>query len=136
LGGDPVIIEDDKKVDLARQLIELYGPGYSAHPRLQSLLALNAIRPLDFMTGEQEARAFEERNFVGLHQSTLRKVDVIAKILARAQDRTLKTNTTWWKMHGGHLRTFVDWVGENKAFAAIAGVASIIGLILAILALH
>src|SRR6266481_1199204 len=85
LGGEPVVIEDDKKIDLARQLIDIYGPGYAGHPRLESLLALNRIRPLDFMTGAQEAEAFEQRNFVGLHQSTLRKVDVIANILARVQ---------------------------------------------------
>jgi hypothetical protein len=39
-------------------------------------------------------------------------------------------------MHGGHLRAFVDWIGENKVFAAIAGLASIIGLIVAIAALR
>ena len=136
LGGDPIIVDDDKKVDLARQLIDIYGPGYVGHPRLESLLATNNIRPLDFMTGAQEAEAFDQRNFVGLHQSTLRKVDVIANILARAQDRTLKTNTTWWEMHGGRMRDVVNWIGENKTFAAIAGAASIVGLVLAVVALR
>jgi hypothetical protein len=135
LGGDPVVVEDDKKVDLARQFIDIYGPGYAKHPRLESLLALNAIKPLDFMTGAQEAQAFEERNFVGLHQSTLRKVDVIANILARAQDRSLKTNTTWWEMHGGRLRGAWIWIAENKTIALLASVASIIGLVLGIWAL-
>jgi hypothetical protein len=84
----------------------------------------------------QEAEAFEARNFVGLHQSTLRKVDVIANILGRAQDRNLKTNTTWWEMHGGRFRTFLNWIGENPIFALIAGMAGIIGLALAAFALH
>jgi hypothetical protein len=136
LGGDPVIIEDERKIDLARVLIDIYGVGYAGHPRLEKLLEPNRIRPRDFMSGAQEAEAFESRNFVGLHQSTLRKVDVIANILARAQDRSLRTNTTWWEMHGGRLRTCLDWLGVNPIFALIAGVASIVGLVVAVLAIR
>jgi hypothetical protein len=135
LGGEPVIIDDDKKVDLSRLLIDIYGVGYAGHPRLTSLLEINNIKPRDFMKGEQEAEAFDKRNFVGLHQSTLRKVDVIANILSRVQDRSLKTNTTWWEMHGGRLRALWDWVTENKAIALVASLASIAGLALGILAI-
>ena len=136
LGGEPIIIDDDKKFDLARLFIDIYGVGYAGHPRLEKLLELNHIKPRDFMTGAQEADAFENRNFVGLHQSTLRKVDVIGNILARAQDRSLKTNTTWWEMHGGQFRTFLNWIGENRIFALIAGIASILALVLTVWALR
>ena len=132
LGGDPVVIEDDKKIDGARLLIDIYGAGYAAHPRLESLLQLNRITPLNFLTGSQEAQAFEDKNFVGLHQSTPRKVDVIANIMGRARDRDLKTNTTWWEMHGGRFRAFLNWIAENRIFALLAGVASIIGLLVAL----
>jgi hypothetical protein len=126
LGGDPVIIGDDAKIDLARLFIDIYGVGYAGHPRMESLLAINEIKPLNFMTGAQEAEAFDNRNFVGLHQSTLRKVDVIANVLSRAQDRTLQTNTGWWEMHGGGLRTFIQWLAENKLLALIIAVVSLI----------
>jgi hypothetical protein len=132
LGGDPVIIDDDKKVDLARLLTDIHGVGYAGHPRLERLLEINQIKPRDFMTGRQEAEAFEQRNFVGLHQSTLRKVDVIANILARAQDRNLKTNTTWWEMRGGRVRALWNLVAENRTVSLIASAASIGGLILTI----
>jgi hypothetical protein len=132
LGQQPVVIEDDKKVDLSRLLIDVYGVGYIDHPRLEKLLARNNITPLDFLSGAGEAAAFEQRNFVALHQSTLRKVDVLANIAARAHDRNLKTNTTWWEMHGGHIRTVVNWMAENKTFQLIAGLASIVGLGVAI----
>jgi hypothetical protein len=114
LGGAPFIVGDDRKIDLARLLIDIYGVGYAGHPRLEKLLALNHIKPLGFLTGAQEAEAFANRNFVGLHQSTLRKVDVVADLLARAQDRSLETNTTWWEMHGGRLRGVWIWIVENK----------------------
>ncbi|MGH7052864.1 MAG: hypothetical protein ACREFK_13105 [Stellaceae bacterium] len=90
-----MIVEDDKKIDLARLLIDIYEVGYIGHPRLETLLAKNSIKPRDFLTGPQEAEAFEKRSFVGLHQSTLRKVDVIANLADRAHSRQLKTNMTW-----------------------------------------
>jgi hypothetical protein len=61
LGGSPVIVDDDKKIDLARLLIDIYGVGYVGHPRLENLLAKNSIKPRDFLTGPQEAQAFENR---------------------------------------------------------------------------
>jgi hypothetical protein len=105
LGGEAIVIEDDKKFDLSRIFIDIFGTGYIGHPRMEKLLTKNSITPINFMTGRQEADAFESRNFVGLHQSTLKKVDVLANLATRAHDRNLKTNTSWWEMHGGHLRT-------------------------------
>jgi hypothetical protein len=132
LGGDPVVIEDDKKYDLARLLIDIYGKRYAGHPRLESLIALNHIKPLDFMNGPQEAEAFETRNFVGLHQSTLRKVDIIANIAGLAHDRALKTNTTWHEMHGGRIRGAYRWVAENKGLALLGTLTGIIGFAITI----
>ena len=132
LGEEPHVVDDNNKTDLARLLIDIYGVGYSGHPRMENLLEKNHIAPLNFLTGAEEARAFEERDFVALHQSTLRKVDVIANIAGRAHDRNLKTNTTWWEMHGGRVRTFVNWIMEHKALAFLASLASIIGLALVV----
>lgn len=132
LGDDPFVVADDRKIDLARLLIDVYGVGYAGHPRLEKLMELNHIKPLNFMTGAQEAEAFANRNFVGLHQSTLRKVDVISDLLARAQDRHLRTNTTWWEMHGGRVRTGLEWLGENKLIVAFTTITSLIGFGLAL----
>ena len=136
LGGKPIVFDDDKKFDLARIFIDIFGVGYTGHPRLETLLTLNSIKPLDFLNGAAEAEAFEKRNFVALHQSKLRKVDVIANLGQRAHDRQLKTNTTWWEMHGGRVRSVFDWLGENKLLALFASVASIAGLFIAIWALR
>lgn len=51
----------------------------------------NHITKLDFLTGAEEASAFEAKEYVKLHQSTLRKVDVIAIIAVMAHEGTLKT---------------------------------------------
>jgi hypothetical protein len=129
LGGDPFLIDDKNKFDLARLLINIYGVSYIGHPRLENLLYKDNIQPLDFLTGAQEAQAFDNRDFVRLHQSTLRKVDVLANIAGRAHDRRLKTNTTWWEMHGGRIRTLGNWIIEHKVIAFAASVASVAGFI-------
>jgi hypothetical protein len=60
----------------------------------------NHITPLNFLSSAEEAAAFDNRNYVGLHQSTLSKVDNTSNLFQRACDRQLKTTTTWWEMHG------------------------------------
>lgn len=135
LQGTPIHIEEAKKFDVARLFIDIYGVGYTDHPRLTSLLELNSIKALDFLSGKDEADAFERQDYAALHRSTLRKVDVIANLAGRAHDRILKTRTTWWEMHGGHLRTALNWVAEHRWFQLLAGAASIAGLVLAIIAL-
>ena len=134
LGGkdDELFAVDDRnKTDLARLLIDIYGLGYIGHPRLGKLLEKNGISRLDFLTGKQEATAFEEKEFVKLHQSTLRKVDVMANIAGLARDRSLKTNANWWDMHGGRVMWAWNWVTEHPKWG-FGGV--VVAIIIAIVA--
>ena len=72
LEGRPESIEDDKKYDLARLLIDIYGNGYVGHPRLEKLIEKNKISTRDFMDGQLEAAAFANKEYVKLHMSTLK----------------------------------------------------------------
>jgi hypothetical protein len=103
---------------------------------LQTLLDKNHITPLNFMTGAEEAAAFVAGNYVGLHQSTLRKVDVIANIADRAHDGNLRTNTRWWDLHGGSLKGLVDWINANPVWVLAVSVTGVVGLIVSVLALR
>lgn len=100
LGGTPVQVSEDRKFDLSRVLVDIYGVSYIGHPRLEKLIELNKITVKDFMTGKQEAEAFDKKEFVKLHQSTLRKVDTLANIFDRASNKQLKTNSTWADRNG------------------------------------
>jgi len=95
LAGTPIVVPDDRKVDLSRLFIDLYGVGYIGHPRLENLLHKNHITLLDFMTGKEEAEAFVVGRYVDLHRSTLRKVDVLCNLASRAYDDKLATLATW-----------------------------------------
>ena len=120
------VVEDKNKVDLARLFIDIYGVRYTGHPRLETLLEKNDISRRDFLTGAEEAKAFEDKRFAALHQSTLRKVDVIANVAGRAHDRTLKTNTTWWEMHGGGVTQVYNWITDHPKWGMVGAGLTII----------
>ncbi len=126
LGGEPTTISDDKKFDLSRLLIDIFGTGYVSHPRLETLLLKNSITMRNFLNGKEEAEAFEKREFVKLHQSTLRKVDVIANLAERAYNRQLKTNTSLWEMHGGRARLVLRWLAKNPFLTLLGTILTII----------
>ena len=104
LGGTPGEIPGEKKHDLARLFVARFGKRYAGHPRLESIMKINKITDKDFLSGKDEAYAFKDRKFLALHQSTLRKVDVLSSLLEAAVSGTLKTNARLWDVHGGSLR--------------------------------
>ena len=113
LGGEPYKIPDTNKIDLARQLINCYGVGYAGHPRMEKLLEQNGIRAKDYLNGQQEADAFANREYVKLHMSTLRKVDVFANILNRAVNNTLKVNSKWTEIYGVSIQGILNYCKDT-----------------------
>lgn len=100
LGGKVNVLEDSKKIDLARLMVDLYGQKYIGHPRLESLINTNHIGKKDFLEGVKEAEAFQNKEFIKLHQSTLRKVTVFNTIIDKLNDKTLKTESTLKDIYG------------------------------------
>ena len=113
LGGEPYKIPDTQKIDLARQLINCYGVGYAGHPRMEKLLEQNGIRAKDYLNGQQEADAFANREYVKLHMSTLRKVDVFVNILNRAVNNTLKVNSKWAEIYGVTIQGILNYCKDT-----------------------
>lgn len=113
LSGMPIQIPEDRKFDLSRALVDLYGVGYIGHPRLEKLIVKNNITVKDFLTGAQEAEAFNNKEFVKLHQSTLRKADNLANIFERASNNYLQTNATWAEQYGFKPSVIAELAKEN-----------------------
>lgn len=126
LGGEPFVLPEGKKFDLARALISLYGVTYTGHPRLATLIEKNHIAHRDFLTGQEEADAFEQQDYIKLHQSTLRKVDIMANILERAADGTLKTNARWHERYGWHPNVLLELMREHWLYS-LAGLILLVG---------
>ncbi|MFK5978361.1 MAG: hypothetical protein QM488_05690 [Rhizobiaceae bacterium] len=132
LKGEPTAISDDKKLDLARELVALFGIKYAPHGnsgRLHSLMDMNHITARDTLNGAGEAKAFEKKEYVKLHQSTLRKVDVIANLLDRTLDGTLKTNASWTEIHGIHPAALLELITEHWIYSLLSVAGMILGLV-------
>ncbi|EKI0759596.1 hypothetical protein PB688_003552 [Vibrio cholerae] len=125
LGGEPYVLDDSKKVDLSRLLVALYTNGYAPHPRIIKLMEMNHITAKDLLDGQGEADAFEHKEFVKLHQSTLRKVDVFCNFLGRTLDGSLITKATWWEMNGGSVKALGEFISKHWGFTLLAGIVGI-----------
>ncbi len=139
LGGEPFVIAGSRKFDLARAIIAVYGVGYIGHKpngRLHNLVELNRITTRDALTGAEEAEAFTSKEYVKLHQSTLRKADILSNILERTVDGSLKTKATWWEVNGIHPAILIEVATKHwlwTLFTAIAAIAGAIGLVMGFL---
>ena len=135
LGGNPTEIPEQNRIDLNRLLIDIYGVGYIGHPRLSKIIELNKISNKDFLTGSDEAEAFINKEYVRLHFSTLRKVDILANIADRADQGSLLTNTTWKENFNFIPQVIWEWFKENWLASLLLGIISIIGLVLGLIQL-
>ena len=131
LGGNPVEVPPSSQYDLGELLPRVYGCNYCEHPRLQSLVELNQITSLGFLTGEEEAAAFDNCEYVKLHQSTLRKVQCIATIAERAWDGTLETNSSWLERHGSSIAGVVEGMTNHWAYKVLGAIGILVSLFLA-----
>ncbi|MFI2956872.1 hypothetical protein [Priestia sp. JSM ZJ58] len=119
LGGRPETIDDEKKYDLARLLIDIYGVGYIGHPRLEKLIEKNKISHRDFLDGQSEAAAFTNKEYVKLHMSTLKKVDVFHSILDKVASGNLKTNAKWHEPYGLSPQGVYEAIKDHWLYAII-----------------
>lgn len=133
LGGQPLEIHESNLVDLARLVVSIYGVGYIGHPRLEKLVEKNNISNRDFLSGADEAIAFTNKDYVKLHQSTLRKVDVLANIIERVDTNSLKTNSTWHDKYGSYPAAIGEFIKEHWIFVILGWVITIVSLMLTII---
>lgn len=129
LGGTPITISEDKKFDLSRALINLYGRHYIENPKFESIITKNNITKKDFLNGEKEAKAFDDKEFVKLHRSTLRKVDSLANIFERTLNNELKTNASWFDQRGYSFPVLIEFVKAHWIFSAFSIISVLLALV-------
>ncbi|HWH81896.1 MAG TPA: hypothetical protein VNU71_06645 [Burkholderiaceae bacterium] len=126
LKGVPVILQDNKKFDLARELITIYGKRYASHTspsgrrgRLMTVIELNKISDTDALQGAEEAAAFVNGEFIKLQQSTLRKVDVLSNVFDRTHDKSLKTSASFMDTYGVHPVALLEVAKNNPVVTGL-----------------
>ena len=129
LGLEPTELSDDRLLDLARTMYRLYGATYAPHPRLKSIVEMNRISNKDMLDGQQEADAFDRGEYVKLHQSTLRKVDILASLLERVEDGQLKTASSHREQYGSRLAALAAVLQDHPLAIVVLAAAGLVGLI-------
>jgi len=128
LGGKPPEIPEANLFDLSRLLVAIYGIAYIGHPRLTKLMEKNDVSGKDFLDGTEEAQAFKSKEYVKLHQSTLRKVDVLANIAERANDGILKTKSDLAKTYRIYPERIGDFLKDHPLVIILSFVVNIAAL--------
>lgn len=129
LGGNPILLSEDRRFDLSRALITIYGINYISHPRLEEISKFNRISAMDFLPGKAEAKAWDDKEFVKLHRSTLRKVDVMANIFQRAIEKDLKVRSSWFEQNGYSFAVLSEYLKEHWIVSLLGFVVIVFTLI-------
>ncbi len=91
----------------------------------------NDISGKSMLTGEEEARAFENGDYVSLHTSTQRKAQIIQSIAQLEQDPKLETDLNWWQANATSLEGLLDALFESL-FVKIVGLVGVIWVLVEI----
>jgi hypothetical protein len=126
LGGKPISVPDDKKIDIARLLVDRYGKHYIAKPRITKLVKKNRMTMLDFLSGAEEAAAFENKEYIKLHKSTLRKVDLFTSILYASAENSLLVDSKWKEIYGISPQSIFEYSKERWQFFIITNFITLI----------
>lgn len=135
LGGHPSRIDDQFKYDLSDTLELIHTYGFEEHDKpskgqLLNLCIRNRISIKDALKGAEEAKAFDNRDFLKLHMSTNRKIEMMDRILTLQEKKKLKTNAWLYQSCGISPTGIVEIVQNNwilfvvwSTVMAIAGMA-------------
>jgi hypothetical protein len=79
----------------------------------------NKISTRDALTGKGEAEAFDEKDYLKLHMSTMRKVEVIDRILEKLEYNSLEVESKWKDIYGFSITGIITIIRENPVLFTI-----------------
>lgn len=118
LGGNPKAIDDQFKYDLPDILGLIHTYNFERHKKptqgqLLNLAIRNKVTTRDALTGKLEADAFDARDFLLLHMSTMRKLEIIDRILTLQEKNKLKVNVNLFTACGLTIPGIIEVVRNN-----------------------
>ncbi len=125
LKGTTFQIPDDFKYDFPKILELLYTYDYELtkpNGRLLNLAKRNNISTFNAMTGKEEADAFDNKEYLKLHMSTLKKVDIIKSIIQRIENNQLKVNTKKRHIYGVSFSGIIAIIKETPSLWIIMSI--------------
>ena len=120
LGGtNASVIPVERRLNLNDLLSDRYGGGYAAHPKLKSLMELNGGIHRHFLSGEEEVQAFQNNEFIRMHNSTLCKVGFLCSVIRKFVAGKLHTASRGFGIA-------LDRTFEGRPMKAIGAAATLI----------
>ncbi len=122
LGGEHFEVDEDRRYDFPRILGKIYTYGYEENKpdgRLLNLANRNSITIVDALKGIEESTAFENKEYLKLHKSTLRKVDIIDSIIDLTYKDELIVNAKKKNIYGLTISGMIEIVKSNWILLAI-----------------
>ena len=120
LGGeDAPVIPIERRINFNDILADRYGKNYASDPKLNSLMELNGGTHRHFLTGLEEVQAFQNGEFIRMHNSTLAKVGFLQSALRKFAKGKLHTSSRG-------LGVMLDKIFEHRSTKVVAAVGTII----------
>lgn len=119
--NDAPIIPVERRINLNDMVADRYGSDYAKHPKLKSLMELNGGVHRHFLSGDEEVLAFQNNEFIRMHNSTLAKVGFFHRVIRSMLRGKLRTASRG-------IGIALDRLFESRTAKIIALVASAVTL--------
>ncbi|MDP1773038.1 MAG: hypothetical protein Q8L15_12205 [Methylobacter sp.] len=96
-GTDAPRIADTRRYNLSTLIMSKYGSDCVDDPKMANLMNLNGGKHRDFLNGQEEVNAFQAKEFIKLHKSTMSKTYWFQKMYLRLLENKVKTQRSNWK---------------------------------------
>lgn len=120
---DASVVPVEQRINLNDMLSDRYGSEYATHPKLPSLMEMNGGRHRDFLSGDEEVKAFKADEFMKMHKSTLCKVGFFHQVTRKLITGRLRTNS-----RGVGAR--IDRALESRVSKSVSLCGTLFGIVL------
>ena len=130
LGGVPsAVVAEDKRFDLSRMLVSIYGVGYIGHPRLENLMTKNSVTAPGLSHWQARGR--------GIREQAVRKTASVHAAKGRCPGELNWSSTCrrsenacdLWELNGRSVKAVGEWLREHWV---VGGIVAVLGLTTAI----
>ncbi len=123
LGGtDACVIAVERRLNLNDLIADRYGENYAKHPKMLSLMEKNGGRHRDFLEGKEEVAAFENKEFLRMHSSTLSKIGFFSSAMRKFVNGKLNTASRG-------VGVALEKLFESRTAKAVGLVATLISIL-------
>lgn len=123
LGGkDAAIIPVEQRLNLNDLLADRFGSGYASHPKMKSLMDLNGGVHRHFLNGQEEVQAFQNADFIRMHNSTLSKAGFFYQVIRKLISGKLKTASKG-------IGVALDRLFESRSAKSVGLIATVVTIV-------